>query len=140
MSILIAISIASERLVEIVRNLTGLAAGAPVPAAAAGTAAQPDGDAAKAAEKKEEKRKAKVQLIAIGSGILTASLASPAILSLFPALQSDRVSACSIVVVMGVFASSGSAFWKEALVYVRNVREIRGAEAEDKKLAARNAS
>lgn len=149
-ALLVSISVASERLVEVFKNLLGLAAEVPVPPPAA--TQQPAAteaeklEAAKrlvereAAEKLEAGRKAKIQLLAVLCGIITAWMASPAILSLFPKANPTASSSWSLVLVMGFFASSGSAFWREILGYVRGVREIKGAEAEGKKVETAQAA
>lgn len=123
-ALLVSISVASERLVEIAKTIFKLEAEITAPV---GT---PEADI-KSFERKEATRKAWVQVIAVISGMITAFLAHPVIKTQFPD------SWVWICVVLGFFASSGSAFWKEILGYVRSVREIKSTAAERDKRVER---
>jgi hypothetical protein len=106
--LLVALSVASERLVEIIKGfippLTGKST----------------------VQWQEGVRRASNQLIAVGAGILTAYLASPAIPEeVFPATRG------ATVIALGLLASGGSGFWNAVLSYVLQVKDIKEAAARD---------
>ncbi len=100
--LLVSLSVASERLVEIIKNLFGFL-----------RAENPDAG-------KEGWRRAILQVLAVGSGIVTAVLARPAIEATFPASNTTGV-----VLALGLLASGGSGFWNAVLAYVLQAKNIK---------------
>jgi hypothetical protein len=108
-SLLVALSVASERLVEIVKGL--------VPAL---NQENPD-------PKKEGWRKAFLQILAVAAGIITAFFASPAVPgNIFHGVAGNLA--------LGLLASGGSGFWNSLLTYANKAKEVKSAEAESKKI------
>ena len=106
-SLLIALSIATERLVEIVKGV--------IPALNR-TAATARG---------EEVRRALVQGLAVGAGMLTAWLARDSV-------PSDFIRGADSpggIIVLGLLASGGSGFWNSILTYLLGVKNLKTAEA-----------
>ncbi|NOT54006.1 MAG: hypothetical protein HOP18_05315 [Deltaproteobacteria bacterium] len=108
-SLLIALSIASERLVEIVKGFT------------------PWLDQQQSDPKKEGQRRAVLQLLAVGAGIGTAFLAGPMI----PKEVYDATTPLGTVA-LGLLASGGSGFWNSVLTYVTKVKDVKKLEADAK--------
>ena len=108
-SLLVALSVASERLVEIIKGLF------------------PFLNQQNVDPKKEGWRKAAIQFLAVPAGIITAFLAKPAIPDFFP----DHF---TTTLAVGLLASGGSGFWNSILTYVTRAKDIKGAEAENKRL------
>ncbi|MCA1623781.1 MAG: hypothetical protein LC778_08250 [Acidobacteria bacterium] len=106
-SILITLSIASERLVEIIKNLMP-------------SINQENPDA-----KKEGWRRAFIQILAVLSGIFTAWLASN--------IPDSGIQGTFTIAAFGLLASGGSAFWNSILEYLLKVKDIKEVEAETKK-------
>ena len=109
-SVLVALSVASERLVEIIKGLVSFLN-------------QENSD-----KTKEGWRKAALQALAVVVGIITALLAQPAIKGVVPGL-SDNVWG---ILALGLLASGGSGFWNAILAYVLNVKDIKKAEKVEK--------
>ena len=111
--LLIALSVATERLVEIIK----------------GTIPQLTG---KSDDKKREGwRRAFNQLLAVGAGILTAFLARPAIpAEVLPATNDTAMFA------LGLLASGGSGFWNALLVYVLGLKDMKDAALQGARAAA----
>ena len=105
--LLVALSVASERLVEIIKGL--------VPAL----------DKENADTMKEGWRKAGIHTLAIASGVLTALLARPALHGVLP----DPWSTTGSYVALGFLTSGGSGLWNGILGYVKNVKDIKKSEA-----------
>jgi len=99
--LLIALSLASERFVEIIKGYW------------------PWLNTAKQNLVNENKRKASLQILAVVSGMITTYLTAPIIglNLLFPQ-----------VLIMGLLASGGSGFWNAILSYVLQIKEIKKAE------------
>ena len=114
-SVLVALSVASERLVEIIKGLSTFLN-------------QENSD-----KKKEGWRRAILQGLAVAAGIITALLAQPAIKSVVPGL-SEHLGG---IVALGLLASGGSGFWNAVLTYVLNVKDIKKVEAEKQKRSLR---
>jgi len=109
-SLLVALSVASERLVEIIKGL--------IPALN-----QENTDPTK-----EGWRKAGLQVLAVAAGITTAFLASPVIPDIFiPKGVTGNLA-------LGLLASGGSGFWNSVLSYVTKAKDVKTAEADNKKL------
>jgi len=111
-TLLIALSVAAERLVEIVKG------------------AIPWLNKKKDDPVTEGWRKAALQGMAVGAGIITALLARPAVVDSIPAVGQSAAG----IVALGLLASGGSGFWNTILSYLLQVKEIRKIEAEDKQL------
>ena len=110
--LLVALSVASERLVEIVKGL--------IPA----LAHQAD------TENKEGFRKAGIQVLGVAAGIVTAFMARSAIpQDIFPSVSTTTVLA------LGLLASGGSGFWNTILAYLLQVKNMKKALAEEKQLS-----
>ena len=112
-SVLVALSIASERLVEILKGLSDfLNKENPIP-------------------KKERLRRVALQTLAVLAGILTTLLAYPAIKDVMPKLSSDWTG----IIALGLLASGGSGFWNSILGYLLSVKDIKKVEATRQKKA-----
>ena len=113
--LLIALSVASERLVEIVKG------------------AIPPLNRENKDTRKEGWRRAVLQALAVVAGIVTAFLARPAI----PAgvLPAEATGDWPIIA-LGLLASGGSGFWNSVLGYVGNVKDIKKLTADEMKKAA----
>lgn len=110
-SLLVALSVASERLVEIIKGLF------------------PSLNQENSDPKKEGWRKAALQFLAVLAGIITAVLAQPAIKDVVSAGWSTPTG----VVALGLLASGGSGFWNSVLTYVTKVKDMKKMDAEEKK-------
>ena len=108
-ALLVALSVASERLVEIIKG------------------AIPALNNENADLTREGWRKAVIQALAVGSGVLTALLARPALNKVLP----DPWDKTGTYVALGFLTSGGSGFWNGVLGYIQNVKDIK------KSLAAR---
>lgn len=104
--LLLAVSIASERLVEIVKGFI------------------PWLNKANVDPVQEGFRKSALQLLAVGSGIVTAYLASPVLTQSLSGI-SDR---CIVILSIGLLASGGSAFWNAILSYLLQVKDLKKQE------------
>lgn len=107
---LIALSVAAERLVSVIKNLI------PLPWL---STEQPDAQ-------QERWRHAVIQVLSIVAGLATAYLAN--IGKVLPANFNW--------VLFGLLASGGSAFWTSVLGYVNNVKDIKKSVALDTKVQA----
>jgi hypothetical protein len=111
LTLLIALSVATERLVAIVQNLS--------------TKLRTTGTTAK----KEGHRKALVQFIAVVAGIITACL-SQEILPDIPLLHIKGAEThWPVLGLLGLLASGGSGFWTDILGYVKGVKDTQQAAA-----------
>jgi hypothetical protein len=111
-ALLVALSVASERLVEIVKGLfPGLNQEIRDP-------------------QKEGWRRAALQALAVLAGIVTALLARPAIGGV------EGWDSVSGTLALGLLASGGSGFWNAMLTYVKNVKDIKKHDAELRKQPA----
>lgn len=109
-SLIAALSIASERLVEIIKGYC------------------PSLDQQKTDPKEEGKRRSNLQMLAVASGIVTALLAS----NYVPAQLSEPSKGWSIIG-LGLLASGGSGFWNAILTYLLKVKDAAKYEAGVKK-------
>lgn len=114
-TLIAALSVAAERLVEIVKGLipwlnedkTSLTAG-PL------TAKQ---------QKSERHRKAALQLLAVIAGIVTTGLAWPAVGGIIPA---DTLAKQILMVIgIGFLTSGGSGLWNAILMWILHIKNIR---------------
>ena len=112
--LLVALSVASERLVEIIKGVIPWLTG-------------------KHEDKtKEGWRRALNQLLAVGAGILTAYVARPVIpLEALPATNTLAI------IALGLLASGGSGFWNAVLTYVLQLKDIQEAAAKQAREAAK---
>ncbi len=110
-SVLVALSVASERLVEITKGFSEFL------------------NEENSDKRKERWRRAALQGIAVVAGIVTALLAQPAIKGVVPGLSEHYTG----ILALGLLASGGSGFWNAVLTYVLNVKDIKKVEAEKTK-------
>lgn len=144
-TIILTLSVASERLVEIIKGRYPKFFGVnPIGVPTGGT---PPPETGYTPEQSEARRKARISLLAVGCGIFTALLASPLLIPMFsqildgsmcnpfPKLAADlndkspcgEVSAMGFLVVIaaGLLASGGSAFWNTILEYLMKIKDLK---------------
>lgn len=109
-SIVIILSVASERLVEIIKSY--------IPYLDVGNANGPT----------ESRRIAYIHMLSIFSGIITAFLASGVMQGIVP----DGWDSFWGYLALGLLASGGSGFWNSILDYVNEVKKIKKIERESK--------
>ncbi len=109
-SVILALSIASERLVEIIKGF--------IPAL----------DKQDLDQKAEGRRRSYLQILAVFSGVLTAFLARDYI----PSEIAAPTESWSILG-LGLLASGGSGLWNSVLTYVTKAKDIKNVEAEKAK-------
>lgn len=114
---IVALSIASERLVEIVKGVI------------------PFFSRKGEDESAESWRRVALQLLAVAAGMLTAHIAMPAVSELVPAAWQTLPG----IVALGLLASGGSSLWNSVLDYASAVKSITKLNAELKKLKKKNA-
>ncbi|MGF6489150.1 hypothetical protein [Pseudomonas frederiksbergensis] len=102
----VALSIASERLVEIIKGF--------IPAL----------NAASDNQDKEARRRSYLQMLAVLSGVITAFVSK----DLVPDLVMKEAGDWGILA-LGLLASGGSGFWNSILTYVTNAKDIKKIEA-----------
>ncbi|HEV8356004.1 MAG TPA: hypothetical protein VGQ17_04465 [Gemmatimonadales bacterium] len=111
--LLVALSVASERLVEIIKGVI------------------PPLTGKSTVQWKEGVRRTVNQLLAVGAGILTAYLARPAIpQEALPATNDTTI------IALGLLASGGSGFWNAVLTYVLQVKDIKEAAVKTARTGA----
>lgn len=106
--LLVSVSIASERLVEIVKGVVPWL-----------NDVRPD-------PVMEGRRKAALQFLAVGSGILTAFLAGPILAPSLSGMSNHEAGVFAI----GLLASGGSGFWNAILSYLLQVKELKKQEVK----------
>jgi hypothetical protein len=106
-TLILALSVASERLVEIIKGFF------------------PSLDKKSEIAEEETKRRAKLQFLAVLSGLVTAWLASYF-------LPQDIVKPTEVVKILGLglLASGGSGFWNSILDYVTGLKDLTNAQAK----------
>lgn len=110
--VLIALSMASERLVEIIKGFF------------------PALNEEKSEPKEESRRKAYLQILAVVAGLITVLLAKQGdLLSNLPGIFTESLG----VITLGLLASGGSGFWNSVLDYVNEVKKIKKMEKIEKK-------
>lgn len=108
--LLIALSIASERLVEIIKSVI------------------PFLNTEKTDPTMEGIRRAILQILAVTAGIFTAFLARPTIpISIIP----EKATEVQTILALGLLASGGSGFWNAVLGYLTNVKDIKKIEKKN---------
>jgi hypothetical protein len=108
-ALLVVLSIASERLVEIIKGFV------------------PFLNEEQQYLDKEGRRKAYLQLIAVAAGVVTALLTREAIGGIVP----DRFNTTSCVLALGLLASGGSGLWNSVLGYANEAKKIKKKEREN---------
>ena len=108
-SVLVCLSVASERLVEIIKGIFPFLN-------------QENKD-----DTKEGWRKAILQALAVCSGIATAFLAKPALVGVLP----GGWTSLPAIFALGFLASGGSGLWNGVLTYVKNVKDIKKWTAKE---------
>lgn len=106
--LLIAVSIASERLVEIIKGYFPWL-----------NEARPDPST-------EGRRKAVLQILAVAAGVITAFLAQPILSNSLSGINDQGIAILSI----GLLASGGSAFWNAILSYMLQVKDLKKQEVK----------
>ena len=107
-TLLIALSVASERLVEIIKN------------------AVPWLNQKKEDTREEGWRKSILQALAVIAGIVTAILAEPAI----GGIVTGPWNTFTGIIALGLLASGGSGLWNSVLTYLLKVKDIKSAQAK----------
>lgn len=105
--VILALSIASERLVEIIKGFV------------------PWLDRKASDPRVEGRRRSGLQILAVCSGVLTAFLARDYI-----PLEIAKPTQTWSILGLGLLASGGSGFWNAILTYVTRLKDIKKAEAE----------
>src|SRR5437899_11158299 len=111
-SLLVALSIASERLVDIIKGLV------------------PWLNQQRRKPAEEGWRKAALQVIAVFAGITTAWLAGPAVPAFLPHDFTGKLA-------LGLLASGGSGFWNSILSFVTKSKDVKADVAESRELEDR---
>ncbi|TVL98714.1 MAG: hypothetical protein CV087_20760 [Candidatus Brocadia sp. WS118] len=111
-ALLVALSVASERLVEIIKGIV------------------PFLNQENSNPKKEGWRRATIHVVTVLAGILTALLSRSAI----PENVYKPSSGWSILA-LGLLTSGGSGFWNSVLTYFSKIKDIKKLDAEAKKKA-----
>lgn len=108
-ALILALSVASERLVEIIKGLS------------------PWLDKAKTDSRGEGHRRAALQGLAVLAGLLTAVLAQPVMPEgILP--KGGLGTGVLTTVALGLLASGGSGFWNAILSYVGKVKDVKSLE------------
>ena len=107
-TLLVALSVSTERLVAIVKNII------------------PWLNTKKEDAKQEGLRRAVLHVLAFIGGIATALLAKPAV----SAVLTDSLNNIWGYIALGLLASGGSGFWNSVLTYILEVKNIRAGIAE----------
>jgi hypothetical protein len=110
--ILVALSAASERLVDIAK---GFIKSLQKPAA--------DGTVSPA---EEARRKAIIQAMAVAAGLLTTWLAWPIIGSMFPGTLGNNA---LVIIGLGFLVSGGSGLWNSILSYLLAIKDLKRKQA-----------
>ena len=107
-ALLVALSVASERLVEILKGFV------------------PFLNRENADPRKEGWRRSLLQALAVISGVVTALLARPAVKEMLP----DPWDHTRTFLALGLLTSGGSGLWNGVLSYVKNVKDIKKLQAK----------
>lgn len=116
-TLLIILSVATERVVEIVKSLSGFL-----------TEENPDST-------KDRLRRAVLHLLGVASGVLIAWLTWPVVAQVLDNTQADvtRPIHLPTVLALGLLASGGSGFWNTILTHVLNLKELKKTEVRERK-------
>jgi hypothetical protein len=110
-TLLIALSVAAERLVEIIKGLIPFLS-------------QQNSDAVK-----ESWRQAALQAMAVAAGIVTALLTAPMLPHIVPGLGNNLL----VLLALGLLVSGGSGFWHSIQDYVNALKEVQSLLVEEQK-------
>ena len=114
-TLLAALSMASERLVEIIKGYF------------------PSLNTAFENPDEEGKRRVKIQIIGVIAGILTAALSA----GLLPeTLYRPGNHEVMSIILVGLMVSGGSGFWNSILTYTAKIKDVKAAQAKTEKEAA----
>ncbi|MEE1891123.1 hypothetical protein [Pseudomonas carassii] len=102
LSIVLALSVATERLVEIIKGFI------------------PGLDQPKADPRQESRRRSYLQILAVIGGVITAYLSRDALPTELPFFKHDFGLIC-----LGLLASGGSGFWNAILTYTAQAKELK---------------
>lgn len=127
-ALLAALSVASERLVEIVKSIIPILQRVPPPPTNPSLSPTELREAAMEAAKDETRRQAKIQLLAVVSGIVTTGLAWPMVGGLFKEITGFW-NDTSLFVAVGILASGGSGFWNSIQSYLLAIKDIQKRKA-----------
>ena len=110
-TVLIALSIASERLVEIIKGF--------IPYFNQPKSTKKD-------PKEEARRKAYLQIMAVAAGLVTAFLARSALVGVVPEIFQSFWG----ILALGLLASGGSGLWNSILAYFLEVKDLKKITVE----------
>ena len=117
-TLLIALSVATERVVEIIKNLV------------------PQRDKESLDPKGEGRRRAALHGLATVAGIAIALLSWPIFSDAIPHMkEADSQPKITTMLALGLLASGGSGFWNSILTIVLNLKELKTTEVSEKKKA-----
>lgn len=110
--VLAALSAASERLVDIVKGFIA--------------SLQKPAPSATVDPTREGKRKAKIQLMAVGAGYVTTALAWPIVGDMFPGTLGKNA---LVFIALGFLVSGGSGLWNSILTYLVGLKDLKAKQA-----------
>jgi hypothetical protein len=113
-TLLIALSVATERFVEIVKGLV------------------PWLDVVKEDVREEGRRRAALQALAAVGGIVVSALSFPISREILP----EGLGTTTTAIALGLLASGGSGFWNSILGYVMSMKALKSADALRAKVEA----
>jgi hypothetical protein len=113
-TLLIALSVATERFVEIVKGLV------------------PWLDLVKENAREEGRRRAALQALAAAGGIVVSALSFPISREILP----EGLGTTTTAIALGLLASGGSGFWNSILGYVMSIKALKSADALRAKVEA----
>jgi hypothetical protein len=126
-ALLAALSVAAERLVDIVKNLFPTYLAEEQKIVQGGNVAAED--VGKIDPKKEGFRKVVLQVLPIVASIVTVMLAWPAVAGSVPGAPPGgwwtSVSGIATIIATGVLVSGGSGFWNKVVGYIGEVRDLK---------------
>lgn len=112
-ALLVALSVATERLVEIVQGACGWFR-----------------EKENATDKQKARRKARVEALAVFSGIATTAIAWPVVGGMLPGSWGKNT---LVMIAMGLLASGGSGFWASVQAYILAVKNIKQLDVDERK-------
>jgi hypothetical protein len=114
-TLLIALSVAAERVVEIIKSLFRWL------------------DEAHENPREEGFRRAALHALAALSGIIISWLAWPIVAQVLTPIPDNAIGPrISTVFALGLLASGGSGFWNSMLTYVESLKELKRADAQER--------
>jgi len=115
LSIVLALSVATERLVEIIKGF------------------MPGLDQPKEDPRQESRRRSYLQIMAVIGGVITAYLSRDALPTEIPFFQHDFGLVC-----LGLLASGGSGFWNAILTYTAQAKELKKTAVNNAQSTSQN--